>query len=507
MNFTSVPASITEVWGVSADPANIRVIPATTGTPGAASLDLGFPPINFVNPNAGGIPPFGQDFNGAFNQLYAWAQRVEAGGAVPFNSAFSTAISGYPKGALIVGTSLGLWFNQADGNTNDPNSVTTNWFNVVAPFTGDSGTGGIKGYVPAPAAGDAAAGKMLLASGGWGQVGTANIANGSVTAAKLASVTGTGSTVALQNSPALTGNPTAPTPTTGDNDTSVATTAFVQATLAASPALGGNPTAPTPAANDNDTSIATTAFVLAQIGLSLPGFQSGAELSNDAGTPATVLDISAGVVASNETTPFLMTIGAFTKSIASTWTQGTGNGGLDTGAATNGNWYHVFVIAKADGTTDVLFSLSATAPTLPSTWVHKRRRGAFFYTAGAISAFIQDGDTFKYNTGSPPSDYSSTGTRAKSNLTVSTPSGVRTLGIFQCLVNGGNAPNSQMILYDGLNTNIAVQNQLAAGSSTITVVQTLQQFTDLGSHIQMQVAGTVSGGQSLTTLGWIDRRL
>lgn len=36
-------------------------------------------------------------------------------------------------------------------------------------------------------------------------------------------------------SPALTGNPTAPTPTVGDNDTSIATTAFVQGELAAAP--------------------------------------------------------------------------------------------------------------------------------------------------------------------------------------------------------------------------------------------------------------------------------
>lgn len=35
------------------------------------------------------------------------------------------------------------------------------------------------------------------------------------------------------DSPALTGNPTAPTPAVGDNDTSIATTAFVQAEIAA----------------------------------------------------------------------------------------------------------------------------------------------------------------------------------------------------------------------------------------------------------------------------------
>jgi hypothetical protein len=61
-------------------------------------------------------------------------------------------------------------------------------------------------------------------------------------------------------SPTLTGNPLAPTASTSDNDTSIATTAFVQAQKA-SPVFTGNPTAPTPAASDNDTSVATTAFV------------------------------------------------------------------------------------------------------------------------------------------------------------------------------------------------------------------------------------------------------
>jgi len=93
-------------------------------------------------------------------------------------------------------------------------------------------------------------------------------------------------------SPALTGNPTAPTPATGDDDTSIATTAFVKAqgylttapvtsvagktgavTLVvgdvsgaaplASPALTGTPTAPTATLGTNTTQIATTAFVLA----------------------------------------------------------------------------------------------------------------------------------------------------------------------------------------------------------------------------------------------------
>jgi hypothetical protein len=93
----------------------------------------------------------------------------------------------------------------------------------------------------------------------------------------------------LFDSPVFTGDPRAPTPIAGDNDTSVATTAFVTSAVVAggafvdapsdsslygrqnaawlkaaplaSPGLTGNPTAPTPTAGDNGISIATTAFV------------------------------------------------------------------------------------------------------------------------------------------------------------------------------------------------------------------------------------------------------
>jgi hypothetical protein len=65
-------------------------------------------------------------------------------------------------------------------------------------------------------------------------------------------------------SPLLTGDPKAPTPVTADNDTSIATTAFVKAQAyapLASPALTGAPTSPTQTQADNSTKIATTAYV------------------------------------------------------------------------------------------------------------------------------------------------------------------------------------------------------------------------------------------------------
>lgn len=64
-------------------------------------------------------------------------------------------------------------------------------------------------------------------------------------------------------SPTFTGDPKAPTPSVGDNDTSIATTAFVRAEFAtlASPAFTGTPTAPTATTGTSTTQIATTAFV------------------------------------------------------------------------------------------------------------------------------------------------------------------------------------------------------------------------------------------------------
>ncbi len=61
-----------------------------------------------------------------------------------------------------------------------------------------------------------------------------------------------------------------PTPSSEDNSTKAATTAFVKTLLAsyaklASPAFSGTPTAPTPASSDNSTKLATTAFVNALI--------------------------------------------------------------------------------------------------------------------------------------------------------------------------------------------------------------------------------------------------
>lgn len=97
-------------------------------------------------------------------------------------------------------------------------------------------------------AADVTSGTLPLARGGTGgtDASTARTSLGLGTAAvetpaSLAANTAFTATYAPLASPALTGNPTAPTPSPGDNDTSIATTGFVTAAVAAG---GGGSSSP-----------------------------------------------------------------------------------------------------------------------------------------------------------------------------------------------------------------------------------------------------------------------
>lgn len=73
-----------------------------------------------------------------------------------------------------------------------------------------------------------------------------------------------------------------------------------------------------------------------------------------------------------------MALAAMTKRVNANWTAGTGNGALDTGSVANSSTYYVYVIHNPTTlATDVLFSLSATAPTMPSGYTKSRRVGSF----------------------------------------------------------------------------------------------------------------------------------
>lgn len=137
MSGAPTPPVIPEPFASHADPANINVIPDTTAAPGVASWSLGFPPITMIPKVAGGIPPLGQDFNGVGKALSAHDYFVQAGQLYPFNATVAGLIGGYKLGAqLIADDGLTIWWNQADGNTTNPNDDTTSVGWIALPKVG-----------------------------------------------------------------------------------------------------------------------------------------------------------------------------------------------------------------------------------------------------------------------------------------------------------------------------------------------------------------------------------
>ncbi|MBD9456007.1 hypothetical protein IB244_31560, partial [Rhizobium sp. RHZ02] len=99
----------------------------------------------------------------------------------------------------------------------------------------------------------------------------------------------------------------------------------------------------------------------------IQGALYGLTLSNNAGDATNDIDIAVGMATTDSTTdPRTMALAsALTKRLDAAWAVGTNQGGLDTGSVGD-NTYHVFLIQRSDtGVVDVLFSLSATSPTMP----------------------------------------------------------------------------------------------------------------------------------------------
>ena len=126
MQSSAVPAKFPAVWGYAQTSTYLQAVPTlSTGVPGAASLQYGFNQETFEPLTAGGVGPKGEFINGFNQQLSANIQWQQAGGWYTFDSAFSTAIGGYPKGALLKAATLAtFWESTVENNTTNPDTGT-----------------------------------------------------------------------------------------------------------------------------------------------------------------------------------------------------------------------------------------------------------------------------------------------------------------------------------------------------------------------------------------------
>jgi hypothetical protein len=114
---------------------------------------------------------------------------------------------------------------------------------------------------------------------------------------------------------------------------------------------------------------------------------SGLTYANNAGDATNDLDIAIGSCRDSTNAMDMLLTSTLTKQSDAAWAVGTAAGGLDTGAVGNSDYY-IWLIKRSDtGVVDALYSLSATAPTMPANYDYKRLIGWFKRTGGTIVAF------------------------------------------------------------------------------------------------------------------------
>lgn len=115
------------------------------------------------------------------------------------------------------------------------------------------------------------------------------------------------------------------------------------------------------------------------------GYVQGLIQANNVGDAVNDIDISGGACADSNGTHNII-LSAITKRLDAAWAVGTNQGGLDTGSIGDSDYY-IWAIKRSDtGVADALFSLSATAPTMPTSYDKKRLIGWLKRVAGTIVA-------------------------------------------------------------------------------------------------------------------------
>ena len=125
MKASNSPKKMSVAFGVNGQRQDLQSS-MVVGT-SLASYNNGFPPITMISKDAGGIPPQGKDFNQILYEVSSDAQWNQASGIYGYDADFSTAIGGYPKGAVVLGTDgETIYQNTSDDNTVAP-GVDSSW--------------------------------------------------------------------------------------------------------------------------------------------------------------------------------------------------------------------------------------------------------------------------------------------------------------------------------------------------------------------------------------------
>lgn len=325
-------------------------IPYTTTDATRASQFAGFPPLTMQPPEAGGVPPQGEDFNGAMNQVARVAWWVLLGSSFPFDSTFATnaAINGYPSGAVLQrADGTGFWLNTADNVTVDPD-VTT----------GTASTA----WVPAWVYGNASI-----------AISTTTTPYPTVAAKPTLTLTGTLTANSTLNLPAWVYEWLIIDNTVRGGFTLTAKTTAGTGVVLASGAQrvrGDGTNIVQSAESIQQATLGTQPITLAQAnslyaplnGAGAPVQGAYRKLAGSATGTSAAMAYTVDELVTGDGTGNTQTLRSWSVSVSVA--AAAGPGGIDTGTSAANTWYAVWAISKPDGTKNAVFSLNFAQPSL-----------------------------------------------------------------------------------------------------------------------------------------------
>jgi len=248
---------------------------------------------------------------------------------------------------------------------------------------------------------------------------------------------------------------------------------------------------------------------------SLPrAYLAGCQLTNNAGSPNTKVDFSAGQ-AQDAGNAGAMTLSAITKDISATWAVGTNNGGLAPSLTlTASTTYHAFVVKRTDtNVVDAYFDSSVTAANIPSPYTLFRRAGSLRTNGSSqIIAFVQDGDYFRLKATVLDVNTTNPGTSAVTATLTSLPTGINVQAFLNVAIV--TTTTAALMLVSDLAANdeapsatVAPLYNVGTNQSSSSTASQVTVRTNASAQIRYRLGG--SDGNTvirIVTVGWLDTR-
>jgi hypothetical protein len=212
-------------------------------------------------------------------------------------------------------------------------------------------------------------------------------------------------------------------------------------------------------------------------------------------------------VAADSTNVFGINIASALSKSTAAFSPGGGGGALDAAAIAASTWYHAYVIYNpTTQASDVLVSLSATAPAMPSGFTLFRRIGAMKTDASSHwIAFTQNGDEFLWMV--PVQDMNAGTINATATLIpFSVPSGVQVWPIGSYLGAAGATTYILVTSPDQADTTpsgTALDFSITTGQTATSPLP--RRRTNTSSQLRFR-GSAASTANYIETHGWIDRR-